>query len=77
MVDVSDKAVTVRSATATAQARMRPKTLRLILAEGHKNGDALAVARIAGIRAAKRCAEMIPLCHPLLLSSTQMWQPAC
>ena len=72
MVDVSGKAVTVRSATATAQVRMRPETLRLILTEGHKNGDVLAVARIAGIQAAKRCAEMIPLCHPLLLSSASI-----
>lgn len=72
MVDVSEKAVTARSATATARVRMRPETLRLILTGGHKKGDVLAVARIAGIQAAKRCAELIPLCHPLLLSSASI-----
>jgi cyclic pyranopterin phosphate synthase len=72
MVDVSEKAVTARSATATARVRMRPETLRLILTGDHKKGDVLAVARIAGIQAAKRCAELIPLCHPLSLSSANI-----
>jgi cyclic pyranopterin monophosphate synthase len=48
---------------------MQPATLQLIMQGGHKKGDVLAVARIAGIQAAKKCADLIPLCHPLLLSS--------
>ncbi len=72
MVDVTDKAVTSREATALAQVRMQPQTLQLILAGGHKKGDVLAVARIAGIQAAKRTHELIPLCHPLLLSAIKV-----
>lgn len=72
MVDVAQKTVTARSATATARVRMRPETLRLIASGGHKKGDVLAVARVAGIQAAKRCAELIPLCHPLLLASASI-----
>jgi len=69
MVDVSDKAVTERSATAAGSVVMRPETLALIQSGGLTKGDVLAVARIAGIMAAKRTAELIPLCHPLALSS--------
>lgn len=69
MVDVSGKAVTTRSATAEARVTMKPETLRLIETGGHAKGDVLAVARIAGIQAAKKCADLIPLCHPLALSS--------
>ncbi len=69
MVDVTDKAITQRVAVAEAFIVMQPQTLRLIIEGGHKKGDVLAVARIAGIQAAKKCAELIPLCHPLLLSS--------
>ncbi|MBY4676833.1 cyclic pyranopterin monophosphate synthase MoaC [Marinobacterium arenosum] len=72
MVDVSDKAVTTRQATARAEVRMLPETLRLICEGGHKKGDVLAVARIAGIQAAKRTSDLIPLCHPLMLSKVSV-----
>ena len=68
MVDVSAKAETVRIATATARLRMSPDTLREIIAGTVAKGDVLAVARIAGIQGAKRCSDLIPLCHPLPLS---------
>ena len=68
MVDVSDKPATRREARAEAFVRMAPSTLRLIETGDHKKGDVLTVARVAGIQAAKRCAELIPLCHPLQLS---------
>jgi len=65
MVDVSGKADTNRVATAEALVRMKPETLALIQSGGVPKGDVLATARIAGIMAAKRTAELIPLCHPL------------
>ncbi len=65
MVDVSDKAVTDRVATAEAQVVMTPETLALITEGRAKKGDVLGVARLAGIMAAKRTADLIPLCHPL------------
>jgi len=68
MVDVSEKQVTFREATAYAEVAMLPETMKLITEGGHKKGDVLAVARIAGIQAAKRTSELIPLCHPLMLS---------
>jgi cyclic pyranopterin phosphate synthase len=68
MVDVGDKPVTTRVAVAGATVQMRPTTLRLITAGGMPKGDVLAVARLAGIMAAKRTADLIPLCHPLALS---------
>lgn len=68
MVDVSEKQVTFREATAYAEVSMLPETMKLITEGGHKKGDVLAVARIAGIQAAKRTSELIPLCHPLMLS---------
>ena len=68
MVDVGGKAVTTRVATAVATVAMQPETLRLIVKGGHKKGDVLAVARIAGIQASKKCADLIPLCHPLMLT---------
>ena len=68
MVDDGDKSGTVREARAEARVRMAAATLHLIESGGHKKGDVIAVARIAGIQAAKRCAELIPLCHPLLLT---------
>lgn len=68
MVDVSDKEHTVRQATARATVSMRPATLSLIKKGGLKKGDVLTVAKIAGIQAAKKCSELIPLCHPLALS---------
>ncbi|WP_204114162.1 cyclic pyranopterin monophosphate synthase MoaC [Shimia biformata] len=65
MVDVSDKAVTSRVATAVGYVKMKPQT-HDIIAEGRaKKGDVLAVARLAGIMGAKKCADLIPLCHPL------------
>ena len=69
MVDVSDKATTVREATARARIRMEPETLSLIEKGEHKKGDVFSVAKIAGIQAAKKCADLIPLCHPLALSA--------
>lgn len=69
MVDVGDKAVTARVAVARGVVTMLPETLALIQQGGHKKGDVLAVARVAGIQAAKKCADLIPLCHPLMLSS--------
>ena len=68
MVDVSDKAVTARTAIAEGFVSMAPKTLDLILGGKAEKGDVLATARIAGIMAAKRTAELIPLCHPLPLT---------
>jgi cyclic pyranopterin phosphate synthase len=68
MVDVSDKAVTARLAVAEGRIRMRPETLALIRAGDAKKGDVLGVARVAGIMAAKRTHELIPLCHPLALA---------
>ena len=69
MVDVSDKAVTVRTAQAQAVVAMRPRTLVEIRSGQIPKGDVFAAARIAGIQAAKRTSELIPLCHPLPLSS--------
>ncbi|MES2918584.1 MAG: cyclic pyranopterin monophosphate synthase MoaC [Pseudomonadota bacterium] len=72
MVDVGDKDVTRRSATAEARVRMLPATLALIAAGQMPKGDVFAVARIAGIQAAKKTADLIPLCHPLMLSSVSV-----
>ena len=69
MVDVSDKDTTERVALACATVRMLPETLKMIVEGSHKKGDVLAVARIAGIQAAKQCSNLIPLCHPLMLTS--------
>jgi len=68
MVDVSDKQHTIREATAEAHITMLPETLRLIESGGHKKGDVFTVAKIAGIHAAKKCSDLIPLCHPLALT---------
>jgi cyclic pyranopterin phosphate synthase len=72
MVDVSEKHVTSRSATAKAQVLMLPETLALIFGGTAKKGDVLATARIAGIMAAKKTHELIPLCHPLLISKVSV-----
>ena len=72
MVDVTEKPDTDRLARAEARVRMRPETLAMILDGRHAKGDVLAVARIAGIQAAKRTAELIPLCHTLLLSQVKV-----
>lgn len=72
MVDVSDKSSTIREAVAEAWVRMRPETLQMIVEGGHPKGDVFAVARIAGIQAAKKTSDLIPLCHPLMLTSVKV-----
>jgi len=69
MVDVTQKGETVRQAIAIGGVRMKPATLDKIKQQGLKKGDVLAVARLAGIMAAKRTPDLIPLCHPILLSN--------
>ncbi|MBK1643485.1 cyclic pyranopterin monophosphate synthase MoaC [Thiocapsa imhoffii] len=68
MVDVGGKPESWRRAVAVGMIRMAPATLDLILSGGHAKGDVLGVARIAGIMAAKRTSELVPLCHPLMLT---------
>jgi cyclic pyranopterin phosphate synthase len=72
MVDVSAKPATAREAVATGLVRMSPQTKALALAGGGKKGDVRAVAEIAGVMAAKRTADLIPLCHPLALSQVEV-----
>jgi cyclic pyranopterin phosphate synthase len=72
MVDVGAKAASAREAVAEGVIRMQPATLKLIVEGGHKKGDVLAVARVAGIMAAKKTAELIPLCHPLALTRVEV-----
>ncbi|MCU7959130.1 MAG: cyclic pyranopterin monophosphate synthase MoaC [gamma proteobacterium symbiont of Bathyaustriella thionipta] len=72
MVDVSDKDISERIAVAQAHIVMQPETLQMVMAGKHKKGDVLAVARIAGIQAAKQCSQLIPLCHPLMLTSVDV-----
>lgn len=72
MVDVGEKPVTEREAVAEGTIRMRPETLALVVAGGHKKGDVLAAARIAGILAAKKTAELIPLCHPIPVTAIEV-----
>jgi len=72
MVDVGDKDVTERVATAKASVVMQPATLALIATKKAAKGDVLAVAQLAGIMAAKKTSDLIPLCHPLALSSVQV-----
>lgn len=72
MVDVGAKAMTRREAVATGTIRMQRETLHLVLAGGHKKGDVLAAARIAGIMAAKKTADLIPLCHPIALTAVDV-----
>jgi cyclic pyranopterin phosphate synthase len=72
MVDVSDKAVTERVAIAEGRVVMSPATLDLVLAGNAKKGDVLGAARIAGIMAAKKTHELIPLCHPLAISKVEL-----
>ena len=68
MVDVSDKAVTSRTAVARARVSMKAATLKLIKSGTAQKGDVLATARIAGIQAAKKTSDLIPLCHPLAIT---------
>ena len=72
MVDVSDKAITSRTATARVQVVMEAATLAMIQQGSAKKGDVLGVARLAGIMGAKRTADLIPLCHPLPISSVKV-----
>ena len=72
MVDVSDKESTMREAKAGARVEMQSNTLELIVSGSHKKGDVLSVAKIAGIQAAKKCSELIPLCHPLMLTKVNV-----
>jgi cyclic pyranopterin phosphate synthase len=69
MVDVTDKDDTLREAVAKGSVRMKPETLALIQSGGAPKGDVLAVAQIAGVMAAKRVPDLIPMCHPLLLTA--------
>ncbi|MEE8205272.1 MAG: cyclic pyranopterin monophosphate synthase MoaC, partial [Dehalococcoidales bacterium] len=72
MVDVSAKDDTVRRAVASGRVKMKPSTLEQIKQVGLKKGDVLAVARVAGIMAAKKTPQLIPLCHPILISSVSV-----
>ena len=72
MVDVSDKAVTDRVAVAEAHVKMRPETLEKVVEGTAKKGDVLGVARLAGIMGAKKCADLIPLCHPLPITKVSV-----
>lgn len=72
MVDISEKLASVREARAFARVSMKAETLVQIKENSLKKGDVLAVARIAGIQAAKKCADLIPLCHPLALSKVSV-----
>jgi cyclic pyranopterin phosphate synthase len=72
MVDVSDKNITTREAMAEGTVRMEPATLALILKGEAKKGDVLAAARLAGIMAAKKTHELIPLCHPLMITKAEV-----
>ena len=72
MVDGSEKEITSRIAVARGTIRMRPKTLALILEEKIAKGDVFSVARVAGIMAAKKTSELIPMCHPLSITSVKI-----
>jgi cyclic pyranopterin monophosphate synthase len=72
MVDVSEKAVTTRSATARGRVVTEPATIDLIRSRTAKKGDVLATARLAGIMAAKKTSDLIPLCHPLMISKVSV-----
>lgn len=72
MIDVSDKPVTRREALARARVYLRPETLQAILSGEVPKGDVLTIAQMAGIQGAKRCPDLVPLCHPLLLSGVDV-----
>ncbi len=72
MVDVGEKAISNRLAIADGRIRMQAETLQLIQSGEHKKGDVLGIARVAGIMAAKKTADLVPLCHPLSLTSVKM-----
>ncbi|MDA1343690.1 MAG: cyclic pyranopterin monophosphate synthase MoaC [Proteobacteria bacterium] len=72
IVDISEKSVTQRIAITEGYIAMQPETLKLITEMGHKKGDVLAIARIAGIMACKKTAELIPLCHPIFITHVEI-----
>lgn len=72
IVDISEKPHTQRTAVTEGYIEMQPETLKLITDLGHKKGDVLAIARIAGIMASKKTAELIPLCHPITLTHVEI-----
>ncbi len=72
MVDVTEKAMTSRTATAEGRITMSPATIKLITQGENKKGDVFSVARIAGIQGAKKCSDLIPLCHPLMLTKVKV-----
>ena len=72
MVDVGAKDETHRVAIAAGEISMQPQTLRLIVEGGHKKGDVLGIARVAGIMAAKKTADLVPLCHPIALTHVDL-----
>ena len=72
MVNVGDKAATHRIAIATGKISMLPETFEMVKAGNHKKGDVLGIARIAGIQASKKTADLIPLCHPLALAHVSL-----
>lgn len=72
MVDITEKNVTQRQAIAATSVSMTAETLTKVVEQGIEKGDVLSVARVAGIQAAKRCSDLIPLCHPLQLSSVRV-----
>lgn len=72
MVDVGEKNITSREATVEGYISMQKETLALIVEGGHKKGDVLGIARVAGIMAAKKTSDLIPLCHPLMLSKVNI-----
>lgn len=72
MVDVSEKSATAREAVAAGFVRMRPETLALAISGSGRKGDVRAVAELAGVMAAKRTSDLIPLCHPLVLSKVEV-----
>ena len=72
MVDVGSKDITHRTAVAEGRISMKPETLELIKSGGHKKGDVLGIARTAGIMASKRTSDLVPLCHPLMLTRVEV-----
>ncbi len=72
MVDVGEKPVSQREAVAEGTINMLPETLELVVRGGHKKGDVLGIARVAGIMAAKKTAELVPLCHPIAISAVEI-----
>lgn len=72
MVDVTDKQISQREARAEAVISMKPDTLEMIISGAHHKGDVFATARIAGIQAAKKTSDLIPLCHPLMLTKVEV-----